>query len=95
MPNMKFSNYLRKQVCYEEVKDINYKIPWQYGYGSHYEDVARDILKLDSYDRTIKFIKINNCKKKEMIEHGEGDSNNLIIKRNEHGNEAHRYYYCD
>ena len=55
-------------------KDIIYKLPFQYGYGSQSEFTVKEFLGLEGFnsDLPIKFIKIENCLKKEVIEHGKG-----------------------
>ena len=54
-------------------KDIIYKLPFQYGYGSQSEFTIKEFLGLKGFnsDLPIKFIKIENCLKKEVIKHGE------------------------
>lgn len=85
-------------VSIEDIKkDIVYRLPFQYGYGSQSECVVKDFLKLKGFnsDLPIRFIMINNCKKKDVIKHGEGDVNNLMIYGIGRGNKVHSYYYCD
>tara|TARA_R100000664_G_C2634464_1_gene62452 strand:+ start:75 stop:404 length:330 start_codon:yes stop_codon:yes gene_type:complete len=53
-------------------KDVIYKLPFEYGYGTQSEFVVKEFLGLKGFnsDLPIKFIKIENCLKKEVIEHG-------------------------
>ena len=53
-------------------KDITYKLPFQYGYGTQSECEVKDFLNLKGFnsDLPIRFIKIDNCKKSEVIKHG-------------------------
>lgn len=51
-------------------EDRNYLIPFQYGYGDQSEHTICETLKINKDD--IKFIKIENCLKKEVKEHGKG-----------------------
>ena len=75
----------------EDIKnDKNYILPFQYGYGTQSEHEVKKIIK--SFDKkvswdNIKFIKINRCLKKEVVEHGKG------IEENYNNNLG--YYYQD
>lgn len=65
------NSYFSSQI--EDIeKDIIYKLPFQYGYGSQSEYAVKNFLGLKGFnsDLLIKFIKIDNCKKKEVINHG-------------------------
>jgi len=48
------------------------KIPFQYGYGSHSEYVAKEFLNLKGFnsDLPIRFVKIPNCKQREVKSFG-------------------------
>tara|TARA_R100001530_G_scaffold80344_2_gene56082 strand:+ start:30 stop:389 length:360 start_codon:yes stop_codon:yes gene_type:complete len=57
--------------CVEDIeKDVCYRFPFQYGYGDHSEYVIKEALKI-THDET-KFVKIENCKKREVEKHGKG-----------------------
>ena len=78
-------------------KDITYKLPFQYGYGSQSEYEVKEFLGLKGFnsDLPIKFIKIDNCKKRDVVQHGEGTADQLIKRQiNNHGSYK-SYYYCD
>ena len=65
------NSYFSVQI--EDVeKDITYKLPFQYGYGTQGEYVCKDYLGLKGFnsDLPIKFITIPNCKKREVEEFG-------------------------
>ena len=50
----------------------------------------------NDYDLPIKFIKIDNCKKKDVIEHGKGTADQLQVKRELNNSGSYTsYYYCD
>jgi hypothetical protein len=68
--------------------DITYVFPWQYGYGdSSLHEVMR-ALNLSHYEHEkVKYIKIEKCLKKEIVEHGTGDKDNWISEKG--------YYYQD
>lgn len=53
-------------------KEKNYKIPFQYGYGSQSEFEIKNYLGLKGFNSElpIKFITIPNCKQREVIKHG-------------------------
>ena len=60
-------------ACIDDIeKEKVYKIPFQYGYGTHGEYVCKDYLGLKGFnsDLPIKFITIANCKKSEVEEYG-------------------------
>ena len=53
-------------------KDITYVFPWQYGYGDSSLHEVMKALNLSHYEhQKVKYIKIEKCLKKEMVEHGE------------------------
>lgn len=84
-------------VSIEDIdKDIVYRLPFQYGYGSQSEYVIKDFLKLKGFnsDLPIRFIKIDNCKKKDVIKHGEGNLYNPMTYNIE-GSKVQTFYYCD
>jgi len=66
------NSYFSSQV--QATKNLNevIKLPFQYGYGNHSEWVVMQELNLprDEYKK-IKFIKIDNCLKKEVVKWGE------------------------
>ena len=84
------NSYFSVQI--EDVeKDLTYKLPFQYGYGSQSEFTIKEFfnvfnlhgkiritvkeflgLKGFNSDLPIKFIKMENCLKKEVEEHGIG-----------------------
>jgi len=52
--------------------DITYVFPWQYGYGDSSLHEVMKALNLSHYEyKKVKYIKIEKCLKKEMVEHGE------------------------
>ena len=52
--------------------DITYVFPWQYGYGDSSLHEVMKALNLSHYEhQKVKYIKIEKCLKKEMVEHGE------------------------
>ena len=60
-------------ACIDDIeKEKEYKIPFQYGYGTQGEYVCKDYLGLKGFnsDLPIKFITIPNCKKREVEEFG-------------------------
>lgn len=75
-------------------KDITYKLPFQYGYGSQSEFTIKEFLGLKGFnsDLPIKFIKIENCLKKEVIEHGKGESSQFFANEE---NNFNSYYLLD
>ena len=53
-------------------KDITYVFPWQYGYGDQSLHEVMKALNLSHYEHEkVKYIKIEKCLKKEIVEHGE------------------------
>ena len=53
-------------------KDITYVFPWQYGYGDQSLQEVMKALNLSNYEHEkVKYIKIEKCLKKEIVEHGE------------------------
>ena len=79
-------------------KDVIYKLPFRYGYGSQSEYEVKKFLGLKGFnsDLPIKFIKIDNCKKKDVIEHGKGTADQFQVKRELNNSSAYTsYYYCD
>jgi len=66
-------------------KDVCYLFPFQYGYGSQSECTVKKALGIDYQD--IRFIKISNCKKSEVKEHGQGQKENYFSDLG--------YYYQD
>ena len=60
-------------ACIDDIqKQKNYKIPFQYGYGSQSEFEIKKYLGLKGFNSElpIKFITITNCKQREVIKHG-------------------------
>jgi len=60
-------------ACIDDIeKEKNYKIPFQYGYGSQSEFEIKEYLGLKGFNSElpIKFITIPNCKQREVIKHG-------------------------
>ena len=60
-------------ACIDDIeKQKNYKITFQYGYGSQSEFEIKNYLGLKGFNSElpIKFITIPNCKKREVIKHG-------------------------
>jgi len=52
--------------------DITYVFPWQYGYGDQSLREVMRALNLSRYEhQKVKYIKIERCSKKEIVEHGE------------------------
>ena len=53
-------------------KEKEYKLPFQYGYGTQGEYEVKKYLGLKGFNSElpIKFITIPNCKKREVIKHG-------------------------
>ena len=70
-------------------RDVNYILPFQYGYGDQSEYEIKEILGLKGFnsDLQIKFIKNSNCKKKDVVNFGTGDQDNYNSKLG--------YYYQD
>ena len=66
-------------------KDVCYLFPFQYGYGSQSECTVKEALGIDYQE--IRFIKIPNCKKSEVKEHGQGQKENYFSDLG--------YYYQD
>ena len=55
-------------------KDITYVFPWQYGYGDQSLHEVMKALNLSHYEHEkVKYIKIEKCLKKEIVEHGEAN----------------------
>ena len=53
-------------------KDITYVFPWQYGYGDQSLHEVMKALNLSHYEHEkVKYIKIEKCLKKKIVEHGE------------------------
>lgn len=72
--------------------DRMYVFPFQYGYGDHSEDVVKKALNIDDWgkkpnDRTIKFIKHENCSEKSVEEWGTESEENYYADKG--------YYYLD
>ena len=65
------NTYFASQIENLEDGTIN-KLPFQYGYGTHSEFIAKDFLNLKGFnsDLPIKFIKIPNCKQREVKDFG-------------------------
>ena len=60
-------------ACIDDIeKEKNYKIPFQYGYGSQSEFEIKEYLGLKGFNSElpIKFITIPNCNQREVIKHG-------------------------
>ena len=70
-------------------RDVNYILPFQYGYETQSEGAIKKILGLKGFssDLPIKFIKSSNCKKKDVVNFGTGDQDNYNSKLG--------YYYQD
>ena len=53
-------------------KDKTYKIPFQYGCGSHSESICKKHLGLEGFNSElpIKFVTVPNCKQREVKQHG-------------------------
>ena len=75
-------------------KDITYKLPFQYGYGSQSEFTVKKFLGWEGFnsDLPIKFIKIENCLKREVIEHGKGKASQFFANEE---NNFNSYYLLD
>jgi len=75
-------------------KDAIYKLPFQYGYGSQSEFTIKEFLGLKGFnsDLPIKFIKIENCLKREVTEHGKGRAEQFHANAE---NNFNSYYYQD
>jgi len=75
-------------------KDVIYKLPFQYGYGSQSEFTIKEFLGLKGFnsDLPIKFIKIENCLKREVTEHGKGRAEQFHANAE---NNFNSYYYQD
>ena len=79
-----------------QIEDIEnnkiYILPFQYGYGSHSEYEAKRVLDISNTKKipwfSIRFIKIERCLKKEVVEHGKGNEHNFIQPLNDLG-----FYY--
>ena len=67
-------------------RDVNYLIPFQYGYGNQSEYTNKNTLDFINQEE-IKFIKIEGCTKKEVEQHGKGLEDNYFS--------ALGYYYQD
>ena len=83
-------------------KDITYKLPFQYGYGDQSEYEVKKFLGLKGFnsDLPIKFIKIDNCLKRDVVEHGKGTADQFMVKGelSKFGLKQlsyTSYYYCD
>ena len=60
-------------VCIDDIeKQKEYRLPFQYGYGTQAEYETKNFLGLKGFNSElpIKFITIANCKQKEVIKHG-------------------------
>jgi len=71
-------------------QDRNYILPFQYGYGTQSEYETKQVLKSLGFNFSwddIEFIKIDNCSKKEVEQHGQGIEENYISNPG--------YYYQD
>ena len=71
-------------------EDRTYIFPFQYGYGSQSEFTVKDALNIKQRigeKSIIKFIKEEDCTKKEVKEHGQGIEENYISSLG--------YYYQD
>lgn len=66
-------------------RDVNYIFPYTNGYGNQSEYNVKRALGID--DNEIRFIKIPNCKKSEVKEHGQGNKDNYFSDLG--------YYYQD
>jgi len=66
-------------------RDVNYLFPITNGYGDQSEYNVKRALEID--DSEIRFIKIPNCKKSEVKEHGQGQKENYFSDLG--------YYYQD
>ena len=71
-------------------EDKNYLIPFQYGYGNQSEHTICETLKINRDD--VKFIKIENCLKKEVTEHGKGRADQFYPNAE---NNFNSYYLLD
>jgi len=91
------NSYVSTQI--EDIeKDIIYKLPFQYGYGSQSEHEVKEFLGLKGFnsDLPIKFINIDKCLKRDVIEHGKGTADQFIVKRELNNKGSYKsYYYCD
>ena len=70
--------------------DVSYLFPFQYGYGDQSEYVVKKALGIKDKigeKSIIKFIKIENCLKKEVKQHGQGNKENYFSELG--------YYYQD
>jgi hypothetical protein len=65
------NSYFSVQVKNLENGKIIY-MPYQYGYGNHFEDEVKKLLNLNGYNSSlpIEFIKIENCLKRDVIAWG-------------------------
>ena len=64
-------------------EDRMYIFPFQYGYGNQSEHTVKDALNIKEMigeKSIIKFIKEEDCKKKEVKEHGQGIEDNYISR---------------
>ena len=70
--------------------DVSYLFPFQYGYDNYSEHVIKEALGIKDKigeKSIIKFIKIENCLKKEVEQHGQGNEENYFSELG--------YYYQD
>ena len=69
------NSYFSSQILDTKIPNQIIKLPFQYGYGSQSEYEIKKELNLPKarsiFDDRIKFIKIDGCLKKEVIEWGE------------------------
>ena len=69
------NSYFSSQIQATKNPNKIIKLPFQYGYGSQSEYEIKKELNLPKarsiFDGRIKFIKIDNCLKKEVVEWGE------------------------
>lgn len=87
------NTYFSTQI--EDIEnDKMYILPFQYGYGSHSEYQAKRVLDISNTKEiawcSIRFIKIERCLKKEVVEHGKGRAKDFIQPLNDLG-----FYYQD
>jgi hypothetical protein len=71
-------------------QDRTYILPFQYGYGTQSEYKTKEVLKSLGFNFSwddIEFIKIDDCLKKEVEQHGQGIEENYISNPG--------YYYQD
>jgi len=75
-------------------KDITYKLPFQYGYGDQSKFTIKEFLGLKGFnsDLPIKFIKMENCLKKEVEKHGKGEASQFFANAE---NNFNSYYLLD